>query len=37
MPSTKSSSALRVPLLDLTAQNGPLRDEILATAGIVPG
>ena len=30
MPSTKSSSAVRVPLLDLTAQNGPLRDEILA-------
>jgi dTDP-4-amino-4,6-dideoxygalactose transaminase len=30
MPSTKSSSAVRVPLLDLSAQNGPLRDEVLA-------
>ncbi len=30
MPSAKSSSALRVPLLDLSAQNGPLRDDILA-------
>ncbi len=30
MPSAKSSSAVRVPLLDLAAQNGPLRDEILA-------
>ena len=30
MPSTKSSSGVRVPLLDLTAQNGPLRDETLA-------
>ncbi len=30
MPSTKSSSGVRVPLLDLTAQNGPLREETLA-------
>jgi dTDP-4-amino-4,6-dideoxygalactose transaminase len=30
MPSIKSPSAARVPLLDLNAQNGPLRDEILA-------
>src|SRR5512132_82514 len=30
MPSTKSPSAVRVPLLDLTAQNGPLRDDTLA-------
>jgi dTDP-4-amino-4,6-dideoxygalactose transaminase len=30
MPSIKSSSAVRVPLLDLSAQNGPLREEVLA-------
>lgn len=30
MPTSKSPSAVRVPLLDLSAQNGPLRDEILA-------
>jgi dTDP-4-amino-4,6-dideoxygalactose transaminase len=30
MLTSKSASAVRVPLLDLSAQNGPLRDEILA-------
>ena len=30
MPTSKSPSAMRVPLLDLSAQNGPLQDEILA-------
>jgi dTDP-4-amino-4,6-dideoxygalactose transaminase len=30
MSSTKTSSAVRVPLLDLSAQNGPLREEILS-------
>src|SRR5512134_3471999 len=30
MPSIKSSSTVRVPLLDLNAQNGPLRDDILS-------
>ncbi|MBI2222280.1 MAG: DegT/DnrJ/EryC1/StrS family aminotransferase [Acidobacteria bacterium] len=35
MPSAKSSSAVRVPLLDLAAQNGPLRDEILAAVARV--
>jgi dTDP-4-amino-4,6-dideoxygalactose transaminase len=35
MPVIKSSSGLRVPLLDLSAQNGPLRDEILAAVAAV--
>jgi dTDP-4-amino-4,6-dideoxygalactose transaminase len=30
MSTSKSPSAMRVPLLDLSAQNGPLRDDILA-------
>jgi dTDP-4-amino-4,6-dideoxygalactose transaminase len=30
MQSTKTPGGVRVPLLDLNAQNGPLRDEILA-------
>jgi dTDP-4-amino-4,6-dideoxygalactose transaminase len=30
MPTGKSAAAVRVPLLDLAPQNGPLRDEILA-------